>query len=348
MGNRITRIIRGRRVHPIAIHDDLLKDIPPVVNDDDEDVETDNVMGRNYDEEPDEDEVSVDNQQQEESSERDRQRILELENQLAELQLVVDNAEWNDQDNQVDQGEDVISYEHGLTDIILHEHRNETLLQQHQALTQSLIRGFKVEQANLVNGFLIQKLNRELDIQKEKCDLQNIVDDMENQINTMEMLKSALVNKAKRMEQSFEARITDLRMDISIRDREIRDLKEDVQCFKHQEKHLMRRCKGIFQSNLVPDITYGPIVEAADFKNGTFGTEMLAVDFGKYNPHRSYQNNVKSLVTQPNEEDDLKEFQEKFYQIMTSSECKNDNDGDDDTDSDDSVFDDNDLGLYDI
>ena len=39
----------------------------------------------------------------------------------------------------------------------------------------------------------------------------------------------------------------------------------------------------------MPDITYGPIVEAADFKNGKFGTEMLAVDFGKYNPHQNCQ-----------------------------------------------------------
>ena len=30
--------------------------------------------------------------------------------------------------------------------------------------------------------------------------------------------------------------------------------------------------------------------------------------------------NIKLLVTKPNKDDDLKEFQEKFYQIMTSSE----------------------------
>ena len=60
MGNRITRIIRGRRVHPIALHDDLLEDNPAlVVNNDDEDVETDSVMERSDDEEePNNDEVT--------------------------------------------------------------------------------------------------------------------------------------------------------------------------------------------------------------------------------------------------------------------------------------------------
>lgn len=189
--------------------------------------------------------MSVDNQQHDETSERDRQIILELENQLAELQLVLDNVQRNYQDNQVDQREDVISYEHGLTNTNLDENRNETFLRYHEA--QSMVRGFRIEQANLVKGFLIQKLNRELDIQKGKCEMRKIMENMGKRLQTMEKLNSAMEIKAKTMKRSFEAKFSDLRMEISTKDREIRYLKEDVQCYKHQEKQLMRRCKGIFQ-----------------------------------------------------------------------------------------------------
>ena len=189
--------------------------------------------------------MSVDNQQHDETSERDRQIILELENQLAELQLVLDNVQRNYQDNQVDQREDVISYEHGLTNTNLDENRNETFLRYHEA--QSMVRGFRIEQANLVKGFLIQKLNRELDIQKGKCEMRKIIENMGKRLQTMEKLNSAMEIKAKTMKRSFEAKFSDLRMEISTKDREIRYLKEDVQCYKHQEKQLMRRCKGIFQ-----------------------------------------------------------------------------------------------------
>ena len=189
--------------------------------------------------------MSVDNQQHDETSERDRQIILELENQLAELQLVLDNVQRNYQDNQVDQREDVISYEQGLTNTNLDENRNETFLRYHEA--QSMVRSFRIEQANLVKEFLIQKLNRELDIQKGKCEMRKIMENMGKRLQTMEKLNSAMEIKAKTMKRSFEAKFSDLRMEISTKDREIRYLKEDVQCYKHQEKQLMRRCKGIFQ-----------------------------------------------------------------------------------------------------
>ena len=196
--------------------------------------------------------MSVDNQQHDETSERDRQIILELENQLAELQLVLDNVQRNYQDNQVDQREDVISYEHGLTNTNLDENRNENFLRYHEA--QSMVRSFRIEQANLVKEFLIQKLNRELDIQiekkniqKGKCEMRKIMENMGKRLQTMEKLNSAMEIKAKTMKRSFEAKVSDLRMEISTKDREIRYLKEDVQCYKHQEKQLMRRCKGIFQ-----------------------------------------------------------------------------------------------------